>query len=94
MRKRDQLDWRDAARERFAAAQKVPRCGDCRSLACTGLCRNLSSTRCATARSAGDPACPWWADADYREPLPATHAESQVGDRNYPRGMEVRSTWG
>jgi len=93
MRKRDQLDWRDAARERFAAAQKVPRCGDCRSLSAMGACRNLSSLHCLRDRVRDSAACPWWADADDNAPLPAVHQEWQTSDLNHPRGMPERARW-
>ena len=87
-------DWRDAARERFDAQRRIPRCGDCRSLSAAGTCRHLSSIRCARDRSVNDAACPWWGDADDRKPLPPVHAEQQIGERNYPRGMEYRVAWG
>lgn len=87
-------EWYEAAHERWKEKQRIPRCGDCRSLSATGACRNLSSIRCARDRGRNDAACPWWADADDRKPLPAVHTEQQIGDMNYPRGMEFRVAWG
>lgn len=77
----------------YDAAHRQPRCGDCRSLSCTGACRNLSSTLCAKGRLQSSPACPWWADRDDAKPLPSVHQERQTASINHPRGMEFRAAW-
>jgi hypothetical protein len=73
---------------------RIPRCGDCIHRCATWACTCLSSTHCTKERSADAPACPWWRDLDDPKPLPAVHQERQTADRNHPRGMAIRATWG